>query len=328
MRHVPHLGHGDDGSAAGRRPDHLPPQPLPTPKSTGCEVALNIGGQYYWRVRGLDLPADVNGVFSAASDFLYLPPSMPVPTGPADGATTAAPVLAWERLAGYSRYRVTTVKNSSGVAADCGHLRHQLPPPAALTAGDGYTWHVVGLTRSGKPGLTPATGDQGHFTAAAPSGTASLAPLAADNGTDNLVMPSMSWRPLTGASYYRVYSGVHDECGVQRVEQYDQAVPAGLHLRHDRAGRWRVRLVRGGVQLAQRPGRHLRAGHLHDRRHRTSRSTCRRPTAPCPVASPSDRGTPELSWQPVDGAGSYRVWVALDKDFTNIVRGYTTSRPR
>ena len=44
-------------------------------------------------------------------------------------------------------------------------------------------------------------------------------------------------------------------------------------------------------------------------------------TNSCPVTEPT---TPELKWNPVPGAGVYRVWLALDKDFTNVVRQYST----
>ncbi|HEX8628325.1 MAG TPA: hypothetical protein VF755_09160 [Catenuloplanes sp.] len=284
------------------------------PAGANCGFSLNIGGHYYWRVRGQDLPTGVNGVFSEPTHFFYQPPSTPAVTGPPNGAVTAAPVLSWERLSGYARYRVNTV-NGVGTVTTVDTYATSYTPPAALTVGETYTWYVVGLTAAGRAGPAPATGDRRQFTVAAPATGPSLDPVAADNGTDRLVMPSMSWQPLSGASYYKVFSGLQNGGTVSTL--------SGATKLYQPAFTYAVNPLPAGQYVWYAEG-YTANGALVGT-SATGTFTLVDPAfaqylSPTDCESPgcdTQPRTPELSWQPVDGAAFYRVWVALDKDFTN-----------
>jgi hypothetical protein len=301
-----------------------------TPMTTGaphsnttCGFSLNIGSHYYWRVRGLDLPSGVLGIRSAATDFFYLPASMPTVAGPTNGTSTPAPVLSWQALPGFSKYRVKVIRTSTGVeVSSVDTYATSYTPTAALVAGEQYSWYVVGLTSAGKIGMAP--GAHRTFTAAAPTAAPSLDPIAASND-NQFAMPSMTWQPLAGASYYKVYSGVAGSgifdatplSGTTKLYQpafthagtvltsgsYDWYVvaysAAGAVVDNSSTGTFTI--VDLGFTQPVSP-----------------------PNCVLPECAAVRIATPELSWQHVVGAGVYRVHVALDVNFTNEVHSYTT----
>ena len=66
------------------------------------------GIMYYWRVRGIDEPSGVDGVWSSASNgafAVHAHPGAPRPTTqPANDATVAVPTLKWEPVTGALSY--------------------------------------------------------------------------------------------------------------------------------------------------------------------------------------------------------------------------------
>ena len=109
----------------------------------GCNMpaSVSIGiPTFYWRVRGIDGPAGINGQWDSTgpSDtqrFVYLP-SLPDLLTPTNGADVETPVLSWSAVSGAEQYRVT-IKNVHGVQVEQAdtygsrtRLRRSSPPTA------------------------------------------------------------------------------------------------------------------------------------------------------------------------------------------------------
>ena len=136
------------------------------PDGCGIGATLSIGIVYYWRVRGIDAPANVLGLWDSNSSanthrFIYGSasnvPSI-VSTSPctASGAHTQTPVLCWSAVSGAEMYVVTILKHS-GVQADAIETRAlSYTPLAALNPLDGpFSWNVETKDAQGNYGIDP-----------------------------------------------------------------------------------------------------------------------------------------------------------------------------
>lgn len=291
------------------------------PPSTGCRFALNPGTHYHWRVRGVDMPGDVSGKFSDATDFYYVPSSPPVLTGPANGSTTSAPVLTWAPVPGFSRYRVTVIRTDTGDATTTDTYATSFTPSAALAGGKVYTWFVVTLSHSGLAGIAPVPSNYSRFTFAAPAGGSGPDPVQAVDAAAGAAAPALSWQPVAGAAYYRIFSAaagsglftaLSEDNLYQAAFTPTTALAAGTY-------HWYVRAYSSVGVAAGTSAMGTFAVQALPFTAYTAPQNCVLPD--CATVQPS---TPELSWQPVPGAGMYRVFTALDSGFTNIVRSYTT----
>ena len=296
------------------------PPSLQSPTINRCVDLFTPGGHYYWRVRGLDLPAGINGVFSTTSDFFFMP-GVPAITGPAPGTVTPAPVLSWEPLSGHSQYRVVMTRTSTGTVSTYDTYATTYTPTGSLAAGD-YTWYVVGLDSAGRTGVSPAPAFHRSFTVEAPTATGSPAPTETVDGPGRRSMPSLRWRPVTGAVTYQVYttpvggaaaSALGSPTRQTAYTHPGDVLPEGGYT-------WYV-VARNSatVEITRSSPQSFVIDHAGLVATYRGPQTCTLADCPAPQQS-----TPELSWDTVPGAGFYKVWVALDANFTNVVRGYTT----
>jgi hypothetical protein len=300
-----------------------------------CHAFFNtfvVGQNYYWRVRGMDTPGNVNGLWSTPTSFLLRIDS-PTLLAPTDGEAVTSPNLKWESVPGVSRYKVT-IQKTIGTTVTAEVNATSYTPTVALRPSDGpFTWYVQAMDTSGRLGLAPHVLDRPNFSLVAPTGTASPEPVTPDEGAAARLMPSMTWTPVTGATKYEVEystpgSGIWNMLGTTTAAAtvtphtgytHPTPLPAGSYL-------WRVGAYNGTSPIAFGAERSFVVEDLAEVTYQ-SPSNCA-PGEPC-QARPE---TPSLDWDPAADADNYLVYVALDRSFTNIVKTYktqwTTLRPR
>jgi putative cell wall-binding protein len=317
----------------------------PSPCSLGPTIM--IGTTYYWRVRAIDdTNTAVPGVLglwdsATASDtqrFIYIP-SLPDPScGPADGASVETPVLCWSASSGAERYRVTINKAGGAQVAQVTTYALSYTPTMTLNPADGpFSWHVETLDGQSNIGLQVASKT---FNLVPPVTDTSFTLLSPTPGLSSLRMPSMTWKPYTGAAYYKVRYGstppiwvatplsggtklpfagfTYDALTLStgRYYWYVEAYTAGDVWLADSAYSY-FDVVMNGAEDWIIPWDHYVT------------PECEVMTNPYPTTNrctPQLGDTQRLSWVPEPNAGSYIVYVAKDKDFTNIYRRYVTNQ--
>ncbi len=312
----------------------------------GCDwtISFAVGAQYYWRVRGIDAPklggSGVLGLWSSTDSsntfrFIYSP-SLVTDLGPTDGATVSTPVLSWSPISGQERYQVSIYKsNKSTLVQQVTTYATSWTPTVTLNPADEpFYWYVTTLDGAGHPGLIPASGTWRSFNITAPTTDTTLAFLTPIDGASVTRMPSMTWQPYTGATYYRVRygiagSGIINGTPLSGGTQLPYAgftyagvpLPQGTYL-------WYVEAWDGSGELADNYNpldeRTFTVGPpatLGDSDY-LSPARCK-PSQVC--AKEGDTRT--LSWNAVPDAGAYLVYVAQDQNFTNIYREYKTIYP-
>ena len=85
-----------------------------TPGSQGNGCTPTPGNVTYWRVRGLDNPTGVLGLYSQARQFTYSPATV-TQLSPSSGSTVSVPTLHWAAYPQAIKY-VVTVRKASGAA--------------------------------------------------------------------------------------------------------------------------------------------------------------------------------------------------------------------
>lgn len=326
-RIAPTSGHGEPGACTV-----APPGPF----------ALNPGTTYYWRVRGIDPGIDridsvsrtrnILGLWSNSStsdtrSFIYRPDT-PRLLSPLEGEAVDAPALRWDQASWHGRYRVTIVRSTgSPITADT--YATSFSPLTALRASDGpFSWYVQTLDVNGRLGLVPPSNTWGRFTLRDPSTSSSPSPTAPAAGASVVGMPSMTWTPTQGASFYRVYIGLEGS-GIVRTLSGTTRVPyaaytfPGTSSEHALApGRyeWHVEaFTSSGAPISTGASRAL-VIQSFDAPTMRGPANCPLGTSTCTQAD-----TPTLTWDAVPGAGGYIVYVASDADFTNEYRRYWTT---
>lgn len=177
-----------------------------TPYLSGVKYPCNLGfgaQRYFWRVRGISSAA-YNGSWSAVYSFYYGGGPVPTMTGPADGASTTAPVLSWNPVQGFNKYRVSWKKSDAATYTTKDVWTTSFSPPgvAGPTALGSYDWHVQTLDANNQLGAQLIAPWQ--LTVLAPESPPASITLG-PSGTSSPVMPSMTWTPLAGAVSYNVW---------------------------------------------------------------------------------------------------------------------------
>src|SRR5205823_5598853 len=99
---------------------------------------------WYWRVRPLDDPGGINGLFSVTRSFQWYPhataSNLVVLTAPASGTSTSLPVLTWNLVRNIGRYRVTVLnKDGAGVTGGDTYANQFVPNGLDKTQGP-FSW--------------------------------------------------------------------------------------------------------------------------------------------------------------------------------------------
>ncbi len=315
------------------------------PGSCNEGPSLSIGSIYYWRVRGIDGPAGVLGLWDSTSSadtqrFIYQPSLPDLSCGPASGSHVQTPVLCWSAVSGAETYRVTILRHDGTQADQAVTYGLSYTPLQALNPSDSpFTWHVETIDSQSNVGLIQASSSWPSFYLDAPTTNTSLSLLTPLNGASALRMPSMTWTPYTGASYYEVLYGVTS--GIFNATP----LSGGTHLLF--AGftytavpkaaakyYWEVEAFDAGDNL-------LKTSSMGSFYVGTTPSygdwiipwndyltpECQAQTDPSiSRCTPLLGQTQEMTWTPDPNAGAYLVYVAKDVNFTNIYREYETGQ--
>jgi hypothetical protein len=296
----------------------------------------------YWRVRAIDDPRGVLGIYSAIHKYVY--DSGPVTqTAPANGATVDVPTLKWNAVRETQGYEVILRDKNGQVVADLQTRSTSWTPETLLSAASSpYSWTVQSIDASGsfsplyaahtfsvsgsmptsvQPALTPLTG------------------IATDPATSDF--PSLSWVPQTGASYYRIKigvagSGFWDDASTSHINQtaysYPAATDTGTPYLSPGDYRWQVQAYdSSNVNIGTGPSGQFTITQLTDAGgQRVSLDgiatqtghACTNALSNVVVSSQICIGvpaTPVLSWNPVPHAAGYLVYLANDQELTNAV---------
>lgn len=307
------------------------------------------GQVYYWKVRGIDTPAspNVQGIFSPTWSFIYDSGRVEL-SSPANGATVAVPTLRWKAQREAATYHVR-IEGTGGYSVSRKTYALSWTPPSLDATKGPFTWRVQAEDENGSlspayPGRTFTLGGS-VVTAAAP-----LTPMTGTNEPANARVPSLSWAPMPDAAYYRIRVGVHgsgfwQETGYTPFLNTQFKFPAATDwdpkLALDGTSYdWQVRAFTaantpivtastddqgwgptGTYAISPLPAvtgqRIALTGSALD-----SGTACGRklddPNTDPDICT-NVPSTPVLDWDPVVGASAYLVYLAEDREMTNLV---------
>ena len=316
--------------------------------STSDPCMPNQGQSTYWRVKAIDLPKGVEGIFSdtdpltlgnQAGRYVYdsgevqlsSPPNDPTGAVPVD-----VPTLRWQPSQDAEQYRVI-IEDGDGIIENQITSALSYTPSVRLLPADGpFFWTVQAI--DGDNHTSPRYyGRWFQVTATTPGGASPLQPLAVGPEPVTSRFPALSWQGYPGAHHYKLR--VSETPGFSLPEattpvlgrqlDYPSVTDEGSYfLRPGTYSWWVQAFTEQGASLGTGP---------------TSTFTITEPTATTGQAialdglaldaAPATKctnaladggafcdgvpATPVLDWGHVTGAGGYLVYLAEDSDFTN-----------
>lgn len=282
---------------------------------------MGIGEQVYWKVRGVDAPAGVLGLFSDPRSFMLIHPDRVDLVSPPTDTSTERPVLTWEPVPGISRYKVTVTNNVGANINGSPFTTYGTTfTPTGLQDDVTYTWFVQTLDDQSRLGLSPHPLSRWTFTYQKPEVFAPfLEAITPVQGAADVLMPSMEWTSIANAETYKVYIGVSGAPSTSLVgtttttafTENDAPLNPGLYD-------W-------FVDAYDKDGAYL--GSSIPETFAVTDIGVATPTSPVKCESDScaaSSETPRLSWDVVPNAGGYLVSIANDASFTNVIRTYRT----
>lgn len=326
-----------------------------------CRPAAGV--KTYWRVRPLDLPYTkvgtgtngVQGLYSPTRSFTFSPQSFGTVT-PSNGATVDVPTLSWDPVDWAESYKVTVRDvNGSAIVFNKTTYATTYTPVAStpLTAAKSpYTWQITAYGADGKARSLAQTrtfsiSDAQPTTGPWAGDAAPLSPLTA-NGIEGptLRAPMMAWEPYPGADHYEVVAGPADG-DPDMVSSFANDLDVfGAEVNHPSVTdtepqllapgdyEWRVRAKNASnATLAEGPEATFSIAQLDavtGIEFALDGTTIDEGAGSdgdldCTPQSCTDApATPVISWNPVEGAGSYLVYVSEEASFTNIVEPRTS----
>jgi len=300
------------------------------------------GAVTYWRVRALDDPAGVQGIYSAISNFVYSSGQVQR-VGPTNGSTVTVPTLQWQAARNAERYRVTLVDNSGSTVTSVETYSLSWTPNFALDplkSPYGWTVQSINLNNSVSPKYANWT-----FNLSATNG-GSTSPDATYMGGPTVRFPSLTWTPVTNAAYYRVSIGVHGSGFffdssyspiLSTNYPYAAATDTGKALLTPGSYDYQVeaftsqnvslgRGTLGSFAIADLQATGGRQVAIDGKRLDTPPACTAYLDSPTlPQVCENVTTTPVLDWNPVPEASYYMIYVARDRELTNLVY---TSPPR
>jgi hypothetical protein len=299
----------------------------------GCTFSANPGTLYFWRVRGIDAPAGILGLWSSQSAdetfrFIYLP-DVPTLVNPTNGETVDTPTLEWLPTQYAERYTVHVLDNADGEVITQTTYATSYTPDSLDPADGPFTWYVTTIDGEGNPGVIPSSLDWETFAInPTPATDDTLDILSPADAATSARMPKMTWMPRTGAAFYKVRygpsGGLYNATPLSGSTELEYAgfTYASLPLT---AGTYKFKIeaydgVSGtpfDISAEQTFTIHL--GDVLD-------SSGYQAPPHCATLASCDtlQTTPTLSWDDVPGAGAYHVWLARDAQFTNVIKTYST----
>jgi hypothetical protein len=312
----------------------------------GDDCMPSQGQSFFWRVKALDLPKGVEGIYSdtdpltvgnQAGRFVY--DSGPVQlTSPANDPSGASPLdvptLRWNPAETAERYRVI-IEGDQGVVVDTNTYALSYTPSDRLDPAQGpYYWTVQAVDADNH--TSPRySGRWFQVTATTPGGVEPLEPLAIDSEPVGMRFPSLSWQPLEGAHHYKL--SVSETPGFVLPESATPVLARELEyaavtdnssyfMRPGTYTWWVTAYTQQDVSLgtgststftltepAAVGGQRIAL----DGMALDADTTCAAALANAGAFCDGVPATPVLDWDPVPGAGVYLLYLAEDPDFTN-----------
>ncbi|MFN8191483.1 MAG: Ig-like domain-containing protein [Nocardioidaceae bacterium] len=306
------------------------------PTTGGWLPTAASGGSYYWRVFATDSPnktkVNTDVIMAEVRHFTYDPTRVAL-TSPADGATVEVPTMTWEPVPGAQSYLVSVTPVGAG--SSIGQFETwttSFTPRDDLLPGT-YHWQVRPKSASGTIGTGTLVADQQTFTLVAQTAPTGSKPEPVGVDDRGARSPSLTWTPVTDANLYKVL--VRPEGGLTWTYLPETFFyPAGEDAKKTFTSpgtyQWRVEAYQGSNLLGSSTsfstytvagltpvsGQHLTL----------TGSTADDPNVSCDTTLPERcmdlRQTPVFSWDPVEDAGSYRIWLSNDAELTKVVTGY------
>jgi hypothetical protein len=285
------------------------------------------GDTHYWRVRPIDGPEPVTGLWSSTFSFVYNP-GIPTLLSPPDGASgLVAPFeLTWTSVHNdngpdTSNYKVSIFDGDSNLAETAETFDNAYVPQSLDPAEGPFTWYVQLITESGE-GVIPGAGSHRDFSMVAPSSfSPEPDPVVPDAGS-GVQVPFLEWEPVDNATGYQLWIATAPSSIYTLLSTPAITVSGYTHTRSLPPGDYtffiRASLEGGGTvdgDIGAFTVEPLSASVLTDPDH------CP-PNTSCPVESE----TPTLEWDWDPDASHYLIYIAADPNFTNIVSGFNGVR--
>ncbi len=304
----------------------------------GACAPMGQGATTYWRVRGLDDPRGVQGIYSAIHHFVYSSGKI-TQLAPGNGDTVDVPTLQWQAVPNAQDYFVSITDKDGNNAAQVTTPSTTWTPEVTLAAaGSPYTWTVQSV--SAQNVTSPLySGHTFTVSGTVPTSDPALIPitgLSTDPPTTDF--PSLTWGALDGAAYYRVRVGVAGsdfyDLNASHISTatypYPAATDTGSHYLSPGDYFWFVDAYDGSNHLlAETPQVDWGQFTIQDLPAATGQQVSldgvasQSPSTGCtsvlPQVCAGVPSTPVLSWDPEPGAAGYLVYVAKDPELTNRV---------
>ena len=287
----------------------------------GCEPStLNPGVVLYWRVRALD--GAVNGIYSTPRSFLY-DPAFVVPVQPADGATVSVPVLRWNPVDNISRFKVTIAPVTPG--GGCSTITAitynttYVPETLAAACTGPLRWTVQSMEADDDLSRLADVTAWPTFTISPPTTGATLGAITTTT-QDTLHPPLMEWSAVTNATKYTV---AISPAGANSYTAANVGTNRSAFAYTGENTTLADVLAPGTYDFYVRA--FSQAGAVLDTSPIGQFTISAWPLAVLQTPKCLDgvvctlHDTPRLDWSPMPDIGSYRVYVAKDPNFTNIV---------
>ena len=179
---------------------------------TGVGCTPNQGAITYWRVRALDVPGDVNGVYSSIGRFVYDSGAVQ-PIAPASGSTVTVPTFRWHPSADANEYRIELASAYGNVSATTSALSWT---PTEILPSEGndvdpgrnpdlFTWSITAIDGDGKPSPKYTLGSVYVAESPIAAGALPLTPLPQAPGQLTSRFPTLAWQPIASSEANPVY---------------------------------------------------------------------------------------------------------------------------
>ena len=307
------------------------------------------GTKYYWRVRALDDPADpprgVQGIYSEIRSFTYDAGEV-IKTAPDNGATVAVPTLKWKALRDTEQYYVEVKDKAGNPVAQTKTYSLSWTPTGknGLDPAKGpFTWTVVAYDSNAPTNKSSPKYPAWQFSLAGSPATTSataLTPLTPLEGTETTEFPNLTWEPLDGAAYYQISIGNNAPYWFDKgltpfltdSFKYPAATDTGKKMLTPGSYEWRVQafdssgasLGQGSVgkfkiaDLAPVIGQKIAINGTSLDADKACRAFLDDPSTSLDICTGVPT-TPVLDWDPVPGAAHYMIYLAQDRELTNLI---------
>ncbi|HEX5089726.1 MAG TPA: Ig-like domain repeat protein [Nocardioides sp.] len=305
----------------------------------------NQGQLTYWRVRAIDDPLGVEGIYSDANAAMPDNQAYKVVyssgvvnrLSPANGdLNVAVPTFRWSPSQDAQRYEVDVYDKNGNHADGVTTSALSWTPEDTLDPAEGpFSWSVAAIDADGHP--SPVNTSWTFNVGAPPaSGPVPVPTTATEQVTSRF--PQLSWTPVTGASYYRLrvsetpgFTLPESTTNVlgRRLENPSVTDDGSYFLRPGTYTWWIDAFDVDDHLLISGPAATFAItapdvvggrGLALDGRAVDAHTWCAAQLANGGALCDNVPATPVLDWDPVPGAGGYLVYLAEDNAFTNRVQ--------